>query len=162
MADTTPEVYTDYVKGLLDAEATRRTALEDKGGGVITTSGALVTLLFGLVAVITGADSFKLPGASHGWLVAAIIFFIAASVIAILISIPLPYGQTFITIQDLVQWWDQLPKQAQAAISGARLEALAAARRMNLIKSQILTLAIICELVAVVMLGIAVLKIIDP
>lgn len=156
-----PEVYTDYVKLLLDAEATRRTALEDKGGGVITTSGTLVTLLFGLVAVVTGAETFTLPGASHGWLVAAIVFFIAASVIAILISIPMPYGQTIITVQELATWWDQKPEQAQAAVSGVRLEALAAARRMNLIKSQILTVAIICELVAVVMLGIAVVHILD-
>jgi hypothetical protein len=48
MADTAPDVYTEFVKALLDAEATRRTTLEDKGGAVISTSGTLVTLLFGL------------------------------------------------------------------------------------------------------------------
>lgn len=160
MADTAPDIYTDYVKLLLDAEATRRTALEEKGGAVITTSGSLVTLLFGLVAVITSAKTFTLPGASHGWLVAAIVFFLAAALIAILISVPLPYGQTTITMANLASWWNQPPQQALAAISGVRLEALAAARRMNGIKARILIAAIVCELLAVAMLGVAVLRIV--
>jgi len=161
MADTAPDVYTEFVKALLDAEATRRTALEDKGGAVITTSGTLVTLLFGLVAVVTGATTFTLPGASHGWLIAAIAFFVAASLIAILISIPLPYGQTELTAAMLASRWQQPPEQAQAAVSGVRLQALAAARRMNAIKARILIAATVCELVAVVMLGVAVLSILD-
>ncbi|HEX8092854.1 hypothetical protein [Jatrophihabitans sp.] len=159
--DTAPVIYTDYVKLLLDAEATRRTALENKGGTVISTSGSLVTLLFGLVAVITSADSFTLPGAAHGWLVAAIALFIAASVIAILVSVPLPYGETTITVDQLISWWNQPSEQARAAISGARLKALAAARRMNAIKARILLVGICCELLAVVMLGIAVFHILD-
>lgn len=161
MADTAPDVYTEFVKLLLDAEATRRTALEDKGGAVITTSGTLVTLLFGLVAVVTGADTFTLPGASHGWLIAAIAFFVAASLTAILISVPLPYGQTDITAAMLAGWWGQQPAQAQAAVSGVRLQALAAARRMNAIKARILIAATLFELVAVVMLGVAVLSILN-
>jgi hypothetical protein len=160
MADTAPGVYTDFVKGLLDAEAARRTALEQKGGTVITSSGALVTLLFGLVAVITSAKSFTLPGASHGWLVAAIALFIVASLVAILISVPLPYGQTVITSGQLATWWNQPPEQAQAAVSGVRLQALAAARRMNGIKARILIAATLAELLALVMLGIAVLRIV--
>ncbi|MBV9823659.1 MAG: hypothetical protein JO144_15615 [Actinobacteria bacterium] len=160
MADTAPDVYTDFVKLLLDAEAARRTALEQKGTGVITTSGSLVTLLFGLVAVITGANTFSLPGASHGWLVAAIAFFVLSAVLALLISVPLPYGQTDITVNQLASWWNQPPQQAQAAVSGVRLQALTAARRMNAMKAWILIGAVVCELVALIMLGIAVLRII--
>jgi hypothetical protein len=161
VADTTPEVYTDFVKLLLDAENTRRTTLEQKAGAVITTSGTLVTLLFGLVAVITGADTFTLPGPSHGWLVAAIVYFLAAAVLALLISVPLPYGQTDITATDLAGWWNQPPEQALAAVSGVRLQALAAARRMNRFKARTLVVATAFELVAVLMLGIAVLHILD-
>ncbi|HEX8303893.1 MAG TPA: hypothetical protein VF612_03370 [Jatrophihabitans sp.] len=161
MADTAPDVYTEFVKLLLEAEATRRTALEDKGGAVISTSGTLVTLLFGLVAVVTGADTFTLPGASHGWLIAAIVLFAVASLIAILISVPLPYGQTDITAAMLASWWSQPPAQAQAAVSGVRLQALAAARRMNAIKARILIAATLFELVAVAMLGVAVVFILD-
>ncbi len=161
MADTAPGIYTDYVKLLLDAESTRRTALEQKGSAVISTAGTLVTLLFGLVAVITSTDTFSLPGRAHGWLVAAIIFFVLACFIAILISVPLPYGETTITAAMLLGWWNQPPEQAQAAISGVRLQALAAARRMNGMKARILIAAILSELLALVMLGMAVIRIIN-
>jgi len=161
MADTAPGIYTDYVKLLLDAESTRRTALEQKGSAVITTAGTLVTLLFGLVAVITSVDTFRLPGRAHGWLVAAIVFFVLACFIAILISIPLPYGETTITAAMLLSWWNQPPEQAQAAVSGVRLQALAAARRMNGMKARILIAAILSELLALVMLGMAVIRIIN-
>ncbi len=161
MADTAPALYTDFVKLLLDAEAARRTALEQKGGAVITSSGTLVTLLFGLVAVITSADTFTLPGPSHGWLVAAIVLFLAASLLALLISVPLPYGQTNVSAADLASWWTQPPEQAQAAISGVRLKALTAARMMNGIKARILIAAILCELLALTMLGVAVIRIVN-
>jgi hypothetical protein len=160
MAETAPDVYTEFVKGLVDAEAARRTALEAKGGAVIATSGTLVTLLFGLVAVITGADTFTLPGPSHGWLLAAIALFVIACFVAILVSIPLPYGETTVTVANLAAWWGQPVAQAQAAVSGVRLQALAAARRMNALKARILILATVVELLALVMLGIAVLRIV--
>jgi hypothetical protein len=61
----------------------------------------------------------------------------------------------------LASWWNQVPEQAQAAVSGVRLQALAAARRMNVIKARILIVATVFELVAVVMLGVAVISILD-
>jgi hypothetical protein len=73
----------------------------------------------------------------------------------------LPYGQTDITVGQLASWWNQPPAQSLAAVSGVRLQALAAARRMNTMKAWILVAATVSELVAVVMLGIAVLRILD-
>jgi hypothetical protein len=82
-------------------------------------------------------------------------------VLALLISVPLPYGQTDITATDLAGWWNQPPEQALAAVSGVRLQALAAARSMNRFKARTLVVATAFELVAVLMLGIAVLHILD-
>jgi hypothetical protein len=62
------EVYAELIEKLADTEAARKTNLEQKAGAVITTSGSLVTLLFGLVAVLTTKQSYKLPSAAHGWL----------------------------------------------------------------------------------------------
>src|SRR5215470_18460291 len=72
-------IYAAYIQSLLDHEQDRKTVLEAKASAVITTSGVLVTLLFGLVAVVTGAKTFKLPEASHGWLIAAILLFVVAT-----------------------------------------------------------------------------------
>ncbi|MDQ1494786.1 MAG: hypothetical protein QOG69_1269 [Actinomycetota bacterium] len=161
MADSTPEVYAAFVSTLLDAEARRRTALEQKGGAIIATAGTLSTLLFGLVAVVTSRDSFALPGASHGWLEAAIVLFVIACFLGILISVPLPYGETTVTAQNLKSWWNQQSSLALLAVSAARLQGLAAARRMNTVKAVILDLATGSLVAALVMLAVAVIQILN-
>jgi hypothetical protein len=161
VADTTPEVYSELVKSLLDVENTRRTSLEQKGAAVITTSGTLVTLLFGLVAVITSADKLVLPGQAHGPLVAALILFVVACGFAIMMSVPIPYGQSSITIEQLAGWWDHTPPRAQAAVAGLRLRAVDTARRRNAIKVVLLLVALLSELTALAMLTIAVLAVVQ-
>ena len=44
-------VYGEYIKEQLNAQEARKNSLEQRGLAVITTSGALVTLLFGLTAL---------------------------------------------------------------------------------------------------------------
>jgi hypothetical protein len=161
VTDSAPEAYTSFVSGLLDAEAVRRTALEQKGAAIITTAGTLVTLLFGLVAVVTGKASFSLPGAAHGWLIAAVILFVIACFLGILTSVPVPYGETEITKDDLVDWWDQQQPIALIAISSARLKALTAARRINTIKAAIVAVATTTLVAALAMLATAIVEILD-
>ena len=154
------EVYSDLVKTLLDNEAARKGVLESKGTAVITTSGTLVTLLFGLVAVITSAKNFNLPSASHGWLVAAVVAFVIAVGLAILVSLPVPYGETEISMNDLRSWWHDPVTEAEAAVAGLRLRAITAARRANGVKVWILGAACVGELLGLVLLSIAVIEII--
>ena len=47
-------IYSDYIKEQLDAQEARKISLEQRGLAVITTSGVLVTLLFGLTALRSG------------------------------------------------------------------------------------------------------------
>jgi len=155
-----PDVYSDFVKTLLDAEASRKTSIESKGAAVITTSSALVTILFGLVAVVTSRTTFKLPVSAHGWLVAAIVAFVVAAATAILVSFPLPYGQTTVTIDDLRSWWGDSVPEAEAAVSGLRLRALTAARRTNAVKAGVLCAACTAELVGLILLTVTVVQII--
>jgi hypothetical protein len=161
MASNGPEVYTDFIKTLTDAESSRKTSIESKGTGIITTSSALVTILFGLVAVVTSRTSFTLSVSAHGWLVGAIIAFVVAAATAILISFPLPYGQTTITVEDLRQWWGDSGVVAEAAVSGLRLRQLTAARRTNAIKAGVLCVACAAELTGLILLTVAVIKIVN-
>lgn len=161
MADSGPDVYAGFVQTLVDSETARKASIEAKGSAVIATSASLVTLLFGLVAVITSSKGFKLPTMAHSWLVAAIVSFVVATGTAILVSFPLPYGQTTITTNDLRRWWGDSAAEAEAAVAGVRLRALAAARRANAVKAMVLCLASAAELLALIMLVVAVLKIID-
>jgi hypothetical protein len=159
VAESGPDAYASFVSGLLDAEAARRTALEQKGSGIITTAGTLVTLLFGLVAVVTAKDTFTLPGATHGWLVAAVILLVVACLLGILAGVPLPYGETQISADDLIDWWQDGLPVALLAISGVRLEALAAARQMNTVKAIIVMAATATLVAALAMLAVAVMQI---
>ncbi len=156
MAGDTPALYSAFIKDLFDGELARRTTLESKAGSVITTSGTLVTLLFGLVAVVTGAKTFTIPAGANGWLLAAIIAFVAACIAAIFVGVPLPYGETEITMADLASAWTDAPAETEAAIAGTRLEALSAARRWNAMKAWILLGAIAGEIVAIALLAVAV------
>lgn len=161
MADDTPTLYAAFIKDLFDGEVARRTALEGKASSVIATSGTLVTLLFGLVAVVTGAKTFVLPGAAHGWLYGAIVAFVLACVTAICVSVPLPYGETKLSKAYLAQKWNDPSAKSEAAIAGAKLDALAVARRWNALKAWILMGAIIGEIVAVALLAVAVIAILS-
>ncbi|MHB8380664.1 MAG: hypothetical protein ACYDB2_12275 [Acidimicrobiales bacterium] len=160
MASTGPDIYTDFIKTLTDAEAARKTSIEAKGTGIITTSSALVTILFGLVAVVTSRTTFLLPVAAHGWMVSAILAFVVAAATAILINFPLPYGQTTITLDELREWWGDTDAVADAAVSGLRLQQLNAARRVNALKAGILAVACTAELAGIALLTVAVIKIV--
>jgi hypothetical protein len=126
---------------------------------VITTAGTLVTLLFGLVAVITGQEHFTLPHKSHGWLGASVILFVLACFCALLVSVPMPYSQTQVTAENLLAWWGQDAEFALLATSSAKLKALAAARRMNGAKAFVLVLATLLLIAALATLCVATLKI---
>jgi hypothetical protein len=153
------EVYAELVTSLLQAERSRKTALEQKATNVITTSGTMVTLLFGLVAVITAKQSFSLPVASHGWLVAAVVLFVIATGLALFISIPRPYGETKLTVENLRAWWHDPVADAQAAAATVRLEAVETARLANATKAQMLIAAIGAELVAIALLAVSIVVI---
>lgn len=156
MPATGAEVYSGLIQSLFDAEFARKSTLEQKGSAVITTSGTLVTLLFGLVAVITGAAHFTLPRSSHPWLVAAVIAFSLSALLAILVALPLPYGETEITSDQLREWWVDSLSDAEFAVAALQLRRIDTARRRNGIKVGLLMAALFCQLIGLAMLTTAV------
>jgi hypothetical protein len=150
------DVYHDFVKALLDAEITRKTSLETRGIAVITTSGTLVTLLFGLVAVLTSSKTFAFPTQAHGWLTAALVFFVLAAGLGITSNnIPLPYGEEKITKKKLQEVWGDTVSDAQAMVTVTRLRRLKVARKRNSTKASIVVAAGASELLALGMLATA-------
>lgn len=154
-------VYAPYITSLLDYEQARKTALEAKATAVITTSGTLVALLFGLVAVVTGAKTFVLPVASHGWLVAAIVLFVVAVGLAIVASIiPVPYGTVTFDPSNLSRVWRTPPDVASRHVAEAQLSQIALAKKKNSRKAWMVLLSGLLELSALVMLAVAVIVIV--
>jgi heme A synthase len=158
---TAPDIYADYIKALVESEDARKSSLEQRGAGVITTSSALATLLFALVGVVTASKNFSLPTAAHGYLVAAIALFAVAVTIGILANLPLLYKQAAPTAEGLADVWDYSVSDAEAYVIATRLKVLESARRSNAVKSWLVLLAGVVQLAALVMLVFGVLAILS-
>ena len=154
------EVYADFVKSMLDAEDSRKSSLEQRGIGVITTSGTLVTLLFGLTAAITSAKNFTLPAAARDWLTPAAILFVVAAAAGILVNVPLFYGKIEMSRATLEPVWGDDAPDARAAVTDVRLRRLQAAQGVNSVKAWILVAGVALELAAVAMLTVGIVHII--
>ena len=64
------EAYAALIERELDAQEARKASLEQRGLAVITTAGALTSLLFGLAAFsTTGAHAFVLPASARHLLI---------------------------------------------------------------------------------------------
>jgi hypothetical protein len=153
------EVYGGYVKEELDRQLARKASFEQRGLSVITTSGTLVTLLFGLAALSTKkAATFALPGTSKVFLVIALCFFVIAIAAALATNIPWVYKNVTppglrVMLRD---HWPDSPSVARKKVAYTKVDVLDSARTVNGVKAWILFGAIASELVALVFVAIAV------
>jgi len=153
------DVYGAYIKSLLDYEQARKSGLDARAAAVVATAGTLVTLLFGLVAVVTGAHSFVLPPTARGWLIAAVVLFVVAIALAVTVTvIPLPYGQVDFK-EDPSQLCQEPASTASVHVAEAQLALIAIARRANAKVVVLVFLSGIAELLALAMLAVAVILI---
>ncbi|ASX03435.1 hypothetical protein [Mycobacterium intracellulare] len=80
------KIYQVITDKLLAAEFDRRKALEGRGAALLTSSGSMLALIFGLTVLITGKDAtFKIHCAVY-FVIAAMIAFLASAVIAIVVQ----------------------------------------------------------------------------
>jgi hypothetical protein len=162
VADPPPdasETYAGYVKDELDRQIERKASFEQRGLSVITTSGTLVTLLFGLAALSTKeAQTFTLPGGSKTFLVIALIFFVIAIIAALCTNVPWVYKNvTPEGLRSMVHdhWGDDEPT-GRRKVAYTQIAAITSARSVNGVKAWILLGAIASELLALVSVAIAV------
>jgi hypothetical protein len=59
---SSPQPPVDFVAELVEAEEKHTTVMEQRALAVITSSGALVTLLLGISALVTRVQQFRVPG----------------------------------------------------------------------------------------------------
>ncbi|BBZ51998.1 hypothetical protein MHEI_37150 [Mycobacterium heidelbergense] len=80
------QIYQAMVSDLLKCEFDRRRALEGRGATLVTSSGALLTLIFGLTVLVTGKDQVFQNRWAIWVLLAALVAFVASALIAIFIQ----------------------------------------------------------------------------
>ena len=151
-------IYAAFIKEQLDAQESRKTSLEQRGLAVISTSGVLVTLLFGLTALsVKRATTFEIPTAAATLLVFALVCFVAASVFALVTNLPRSYqGVTVEGLRSAVSdRWDDDEARASRKVARTRLDVLAAAKDVNGQKARALVAGMVLEIVAVALVGVA-------
>ena len=78
----------------LAQERLRKTWIEERGIGIVTTSAGLATLLFGLTAVSTGADGFRPTDQVRVLLAISAVVFLLAGLAGLAVAYPWPYRET--------------------------------------------------------------------
>lgn len=152
-------VYFAYSESLIDGQDDRKESIEKRGLSVITTSGTIVTLLLGLVTILSKADGFTLVKQARGPLYVSIVLFATAAVLGLATNLPLPwYGN--VDDDAIVKQLNRKPvepaENAQLRIALANMEIFKRARRMNGIKARVLIWAMAVEVSGAVALAIAV------
>src|SRR5437870_3738255 len=135
-------VYVELIREQLDDEDERQESFQRRGITVITTSAALASLLYGLTSA---APHTGIPMWARYFLYAALFFFGAAAVAAILINAPLRYrGIKADRLLELVEreHWEQPAPPAERGAAKAHLALLKAARAANNLKGLALLVAI--------------------
>lgn len=151
--------YAELIGEQLDQERARKASIEARGLSVITTSGALVTLLFALGSLISGVEGYKLPETGRWLLLGALAGFLLAAIAAIVANFPLRYREVSVPgLRRLTQpeWWTKPVAPASRRAAEARLNVLQRARATNAFKVKALVLAMIIEVLAVVLVAAAV------
>lgn len=131
---------------------------------VLTSSGTLVSLLFGLVAVISQGDGFTLPTPAKGPLYVGLIFFTFAAVAGLMCGLPL-WGYKNVDDRVIVKTFRNNIRnlnddKSEFAIADSYAQVYSAAARMNGAKSWVLFAAMALEVIAVVAVAISVYEII--
>ncbi len=166
MSDVTAgPVYAALITEQLAEERARKASIEARGLSVVTTSGALVTLLFGLGSLISGVDGFSLPDSGKWLLLGALAAFLLAAVAAIVANFPLRYREVSVRgLRKLIapEWWGNVEPAASRRAAEARLNVLERARSTNAFKVNALLAAMIVEVLAVVLVAAAVAVILWP
>lgn len=158
--------YQDLLTGLLAEERERKKSIEARGMSVVTSSGTLATLLFGLAALVTGSEGFELPATSRQLLVASVVFFALAGILGIFTNKPLLYAEPGTDwLKKVIEpgvWDGTTSVLAARRAAEARVSTIKSFRDKNKQKVRLLTAAITLQVVAVTSLALAVLLVFSP
>jgi hypothetical protein len=150
--------YAAFFQRLVDGQDARKSSIEQRGISVITTSGALVTLLFGVVALVTKNASYHLPNEAYIPLGLALLAFVGAAALALLTNIP---SKGYVNVdgdqvEKLLDYIGESPPNARLRLAATNLKVFRSAQGANEEKANVLKSAMICEVIAVVALSVAV------
>jgi hypothetical protein len=157
---TAGDEYATLVKEQLDGAYAKQASFEQRGIAVVTTSGTLASLLFGLVAAITTKSGFNFSAVAEGLILAALASFLGAAVLGLFVNRPRlrrsVVGIDPSTFRQQVlnmRAWQASSAQGSLAATDVRLQMLNDARIGNGIRARVLSAAFVLEGLAAVLLA---------
>jgi len=153
------DAYSELIKEQLLDERNRKVSVEQRGVAVITTSGVLVSLLFGLAALVTTSKQFVLPGLARALLVLSLPLFLLAAILGIKANVPMQYQEAGPEgLKGLLdpEFWNAPAARGIFESAEARLAILTSYRQQTTIKASALVRAMWAEVVGVCLVAIAV------
>ncbi|MGJ7442151.1 hypothetical protein [Aquipuribacter sp. MA13-6] len=147
------------IEGQLAEERSTKASLEARAIGVVTSSGALTTLLFALSALVTRPTDYELPGPARYVLLATLLAFLLAAVLAILAARPGTYHE--VTVESLEEAatagsMASPVDEGSPKIATVLVDIIRKARVRNGKKATFLKAAVTCQVAAAVLLSIGV------
>lgn len=143
-------VYEELLIRQQAAEEQRKSSLEQRGATVITTSGLLVTLLFGLSAYVPEQARFPVGTGGRAALLCAVGFLLVAAVLALVSTVPLPYGQLRLEDLDLRALTAEPEHKARQRVVLTSARLLAGNQRLNAVKANVLMAATLAQVLGAV------------
>lgn len=151
--------YGPLIETQLNYERAIKGSFEQRALGVVTTSGVLVSLLFGLAAIVTQAEGFKAPPAARVLLVIALGLFLVAAGLSIRVNMPRGYKEADVAkLRRLTEaeFWEARSEIGARRAAELRVNVLASTRLANGRKAKTLFWAMVLEVAAIAVVGAAV------
>jgi len=152
--------YRQLIETQLAEERATKASLEQRGLAVVTTSGVLATLLFGLAAFAKQSQKVALGAPERYLLLTALLLFVGASAAGLWVARPRAYREAKIEVlyervtKD--EWYQRDPVEAYRRDAQSNVFILETARTRNGNKAKSLFLAISLEVLAVACVAAAV------
>jgi hypothetical protein len=142
----------------LTEERARKTSLEAKGAAILTTTAALVGLLFGFTTLVAGQTlkGADLQGA-RDLLWYALLALLVAAGCGLAVNFPWPYREVVpAAMRDMIDHWTDDPIDGEKRAARARTRIYESARHVDGIKALVVFAGTAFEVVGVVLLAFAV------
>jgi hypothetical protein len=156
---TAGDAYATLISEQLAEERARKSSLEQRGLAIITTSGVLVTLLFGLAALTTKPQGYAVPDGAVFAFILALVAFVTAGVLGIVINQPRKYQEADVAeLRRLIapHFWGADESIGPMRTAELRVKVLESARTRNRGKARLLFWAAVAQVVAVSLVAIGV------
>lgn len=147
-------VVADLIQTLLNEERAIGAALQSRALAVISTSGAIVTLLFGAAAVATrGRPAAQVPHRISFALTASMVSLVIATVVGLISNTAFRKTRN-LKLDDLrsifpVDDWNGPAGEAKCIIASAQLDACTSAHSINIIRSNMLIWGVLAEIIGI-------------